>query len=142
MNVRVNVTGLGPSLSAVIYSARIDYAKGRLGYRLPSVVPQSQMMRAIAAAVAQAYGITVADLRGQCRARHFAWPRQETMWRMRQVLNEEGRHRYSLPQIGAFLGGRDHSTVLHGVRAFEKRQEAAKRADEQAWVDFGRWAAE
>lgn len=142
MNIRVEVTGLGPALAAVTYSARIDFARGRLGYRLPSPVPRGDTMRAIATAVADAYGLTLEDLKGQCRARSHAWPRQDAMWRMRQVLNNEGLHRYTLPQIGAFLGGRDHTTIMHGVKAHGKRLEAAKRADERAWTDLGRWATE
>jgi chromosomal replication initiation ATPase DnaA len=40
--------------------------------------------------------------------------RFEAMWRM---ARETGA---SLNQIGRQLGGRHHTTVLHGIRAYEK----------------------
>lgn len=141
MSVKIAVTGLGPNLGLVKYSARIECAKGSLGFRLPKFVKSGETMRSIAAAVAEAYGLKVEDLRGTCRERSVAHPRQEAMWRMRQVLCEDGRPRYSLPQIGAFLGHRDHTTILHGVRAYEKRRERAELADLRSWTDLGTWAA-
>ena len=29
---------------------------------------------------------------------------------------------WSLPKIGAYLGDRDHTTILHGIAAFEARE--------------------
>lgn len=75
-------------------------------------------MRELADQVAFANGISVAALRGQGRCRFLAWPRQEFMYR----AHVESRK--SLTQIGAFLG-RDHTTVLHGVRRHKERMEAA-----------------
>lgn len=49
-------------------------------------------------------------LRGQCRKRKIARPRQITMFLARELTA------LSLPQIGRALGDRDHTTVLHGVR--------------------------
>jgi chromosomal replication initiation ATPase DnaA len=141
VSVKIAVTGLGPKLGQVTYSARIDFAKASLGYRLPKFVKSGETMRSIAAAVAEAYGLTVEELRGQCRERSVAHPRQEAMWRMRQVLDEDGRPRYSLPQIGNFLGHRDHTTVLHGVRAYEKRRQREEMLDLRSWADLGTWAA-
>lgn len=46
--------------------------------------------------------------------RAVAVARQEFMWRARKET------RFSLPQIGAFIG-RDHTTVLHGIRRHEER---------------------
>ena len=45
--------------------------------------------------------------------------RQELMWILREV-KINGRPRYSYPQIAKFLR-RDHTTVIHGVRAHEQR---------------------
>jgi chromosomal replication initiation ATPase DnaA len=45
--------------------------------------------------------------------------RQELMWILREV-KINGRSRYSYPQIAKFLR-RDHTTVIHGVRAHEQR---------------------
>jgi chromosomal replication initiator protein len=40
----------------------------------------------------------------------IAYPRQIGMFLARRIT------RMSLEEIGGYLGGRDHSTVLHGVR--------------------------
>jgi chromosomal replication initiator protein len=78
-------------------------------------------MREIAVAVAASHGCSVAELRGQSRIRIIARPRQEAMWLCRQVRLADGKHRYSLPLIGHFFGGRDHTTVLHAVRVHQAR---------------------
>lgn len=72
-------------------------------------------MREIAEQVADRYRLTLAELRGQSRARPVSWPRQEAMF----LCYKTGR--FSLPQIGRFFGDRDHTTVLHAIRAVEKR---------------------
>lgn len=66
--------------------------------------------------VAQGYGLTVAALTGQGRSRHIAWPRQEAYYR----AFTECSH-LSYPEIARRIGGRDHTTVLHGVRAHCER---------------------
>jgi len=59
--------------------------------------------------VAEYYGLTVADLTGRRRTADIARARQVAMY----LLREENS--LSLPSIGEYLGGRDHSTVSHGV---------------------------
>jgi chromosomal replication initiation ATPase DnaA len=71
-------------------------------------------MAKIAARVAADRRVSVAELKGSRRDAWLARARQEAMWLMRQ----EGR--WTLPQIGRFLN-RDHSTVIHGIRAHERR---------------------
>ena len=61
----------------------------------------------IAAAVAEYYAVDVDALRGQKRDRAIVTPRQVAMYLMRAETD------VSLVRIGAELGGRDHSTVLH-----------------------------
>ncbi len=68
-------------------------------------------------AVTQAYGITLQELRSKGRAKRIAVPRQVAMYLLRQ---EAG---ISLPRIGVLLGGRDHSTIMHGVRKVADRLE-------------------
>ena len=66
--------------------------------------------------VAAAHGLSVADLTGPRHIHRFVLARHEAMWRCR---HETGQ---SFPQIGRALGGRDHSTIWHGVRAHEQRR--------------------
>ena len=58
--------------------------------------------------VASHFGTTISQLEGPSRRRVVVRPRQIAMYLMR---NEAGM---SLPKIGEMLGGRDHTTVLHG----------------------------
>lgn len=78
-------------------------------------------MREIAAEVAQAHGLKVDDLTGPSRRWAVARPRQEAFWRCRQVRRADGQHRYSMPMIAAYFGRRDHTTILHGIRAHAAR---------------------
>jgi chromosomal replication initiator protein len=61
----------------------------------------------IAKAVADYYGVQMDALRGQKRDKGIVMPRQIAMFLMREETD------VSLLRIGAELGGRDHSTVLH-----------------------------
>lgn len=67
--------------------------------------------REVACFVATEHGLTYAALIGPCRRREFARPRQIAMYAIRALC----RH-MSYPSIGRVLGGRDHTTILHGVR--------------------------
>jgi chromosomal replication initiator protein len=80
----------------------------------------------IAERTAAAHGVTVQDLKSQSRERRIAWPRQEAMaWAYETC-------RFSLTRIGAFYN-RDHTTVLHGIRAAEKRRVARAAATAEAF---------
>jgi chromosomal replication initiator protein len=61
----------------------------------------------IAKAVSEYYGVGMDALRGQKRDKAIVVPRQIAMFLMREETD------VSLLRIGAELGGRDHSTVLH-----------------------------
>lgn len=71
--------------------------------------------------VAEMYDVTVEDLKGQGRSYWISHPRQHAMFMMVKT------GKFSLPQIGRFLGGRDHTTVLHGYRAHARRLEAKSK---------------
>jgi chromosomal replication initiator protein len=58
--------------------------------------------------VAHHFGVEVAALQGRSRSRAIARPRQVAMYLIREETEA------SLPQIGAILGGRDHTTILYG----------------------------
>ncbi|MDF1801711.1 helix-turn-helix domain-containing protein [Thalassovita sp.] len=64
----------------------------------------------VARVVADAFGITVADLQSKRRDSRVTTPRQ-----IAYLLAHDGLG-ISLPRIGAYFGGRDHTTILHGVR--------------------------
>jgi chromosomal replication initiator protein len=64
--------------------------------------------------VADYYHLQAKDLEGRSRAARVSEPRQVAMYLMRQVCEA------SYPAIGAELGGRDHSTVLHGCEKISR----------------------
>jgi len=69
----------------------------------------------IIAEVAEKHGFTREDMESPCRRKPIALARQEAMWELRK------RTSLSLPHIGMFLGNRDHTTVMHGIRRHEQR---------------------
>jgi len=96
----------------------------RLGVENLMLNPPPPTMREIAAMVAERYGLTMDDLKSPSQERRISWPRQEAMALIRKNT------RQSYPQIGRFLGGRDHTTVMHGVRRHAKRMEEARLASQ------------
>ena len=64
--------------------------------------------------VAEHYNIRLSDMIGPKRVRTFARPRQIAMYLCKQLTSR------SLPEIGRRFGGRDHTTVMHGVRRIEE----------------------
>jgi chromosomal replication initiator protein len=61
-------------------------------------------------AVLQRYNARLSDLQSKRRSQSVAMPRQVCMYLARRVTSR------SLEEIGAFFGGRDHTTVLHAER--------------------------
>ena len=71
--------------------------------------------------VATYFKIRIEDLHSKKRTRSIAFPRQIAMYLCRELTDT------SLPQIGNFFGGRDHTTVLHAYDKIAKeREENAK----------------
>lgn len=64
--------------------------------------------------VAEHYNIRLADLIGPKRIRTVARPRQVAMYLCKHLTSR------SLPEIGRRFGGRDHTTIMHGVRKIEE----------------------
>jgi chromosomal replication initiator protein len=58
--------------------------------------------------VCRYYHVSAETLRGKQRDRDIVWPRQVAMYLMREETSS------SLLQIGTELGGRDHTTIMHG----------------------------
>ncbi len=71
----------------------------------------------IAQAVSEYYGVELEALRGQKRERAIVVPRQIAMYLMRAETE------VSLLRIGAELGGRDHSTVLHACDKIDREMQ-------------------
>lgn len=64
--------------------------------------------------VAEHYNVRLSDMIGPKRLRTIARPRQVAMYLSKQMTSR------SLPEIGRRFGGRDHTTIMHGVRKIEE----------------------
>lgn len=76
-------------------------------------------------AVADRYDLSVCDLLGPATRRRIAYARHEAMAAVRDM------GRLSFPQIGRIFGGRDHTSVLTGIRHHHARI---------AWANVLIWA--
>ena len=75
--------------------------------------------------VSDHFNIRLSDLIGPKRVRTFARPRQIAMYLSKKMTSR------SLPEIGRRFGGRDHTTVMHGVRKIEElKQQDSQIADD------------
>ncbi len=64
--------------------------------------------------VAEHYNVRLSDMIGPKRLRVIARPRQVAMYLAKQMTSR------SLPEIGRRFGGRDHTTIMHGIRKIEE----------------------
>jgi len=65
-------------------------------------------------ATAEHFGIRKIDLISERRTKAITIPRQVVMYLSRELTSR------SLQEIGQLLGGKDHSTIIHGCRNVEK----------------------
>lgn len=83
--------------------------------RRAAIENKRRMGRDIVREVAEEHGLTAIDMRSGSRVRRLAHVRQAAMYRL--MVETE----LSFVQAGMLLGGRDHTTILHGVRAHCRR---------------------
>jgi len=69
--------------------------------------------RTVARTISATHGIDLTDVLGRSTKREISNARQEIMFALRQ-------RGWSYPRIGQVLG-RDHTSIIHGVRAHERR---------------------
>ncbi|TAK31339.1 MAG: chromosomal replication initiator protein DnaA [Chloroflexota bacterium] len=120
--IQSNVRELEGSLNRVIAQSRlmkmpptrefaanvldeVMFSTGRRRILNPQIILQ---------AVARYYSVRLEDLRGSRRHHEVALPRQVAMYLIREETNT------SLGEIGQVLGGRDHTTILHGCEKIGK----------------------
>lgn len=111
--------GLEPSLASRLSGGLVvsmpAVAAGRPRTPGPTAGPLPTLRR-IKNAAARHCGVTVADLVGPSRRRQVVHARGLAMYLARTFTAE------SLQAIGAAFGGRDHTTVLHGIRVTAARR--------------------
>ena len=64
--------------------------------------------------VAEHYNLTTSDLLSQRRSKEISYPRQVAMYLCRNMTETP------LQEIGKVMGGRDHTTIIHGIEKITK----------------------
>ena len=114
--VTTNIRELEGSLTRVVAYASLtgrpistEVAEEVLRDLFPQGIARPITIEQIQGAVCELFHVSVAALRGDRPQQSIAYPRHIAMYLCRELTD------VSLPKIGAKFGGRDHSTVLHGV---------------------------
>ncbi len=113
--VKTNIRELEAKLLQTVTNARslgkeltVEIAQGIIGQ-----IDKTQQSRItptiIIREIAKYYGVSMKDLKGERRLKTMVLPRQVCMFYLRDI-SELGYQ-----AIGELLGGRDHSTILHGI---------------------------
>lgn len=84
------------------------------------MIEPTPTVRRILDATAAHFALSRRDLVSQRRDRAVIRPRQIAMWLARQLTPK------SLPEIGRHIGGRDHTTVAHGVGVIDQLIETSE----------------
>jgi chromosomal replication initiator protein len=74
----------------------------------PSTTTTTLSVTEVLEGVCRYYNVQAERIKGKYRDRESVWPRQVAMYLMRESTSA------SLLQIGSELGGRDHTTIMHG----------------------------
>lgn len=85
-------------------------------WREEMVARNSAPMKAYILRRSRELGFTYADIVSEKRFREIAAARQLIMWELKNNHSPSP----SLPEIARVFGGKDHTTVLHGIRKVEK----------------------
>jgi chromosomal replication initiation ATPase DnaA len=92
----------------------VEQQSGRLALLSKQMAEVNPYLSEIMDAVCEFYGITKNDLCATRRTWNMSKPRQIVAYLSRKLTG------MSLPQIGARMGGRDHSTILHGANKISR----------------------
>lgn len=127
-------TGDPVTTESVASLLRIKRQEGATPSAMPVTPARRTTATEILEAVAAAFMIKITALKGPKRDRPIARPRQVFMYLCRTELS------LTLDDIGGALGGRDHTTVLHGVETVsrelstnERLREAVEGIKKQLW---------
>ncbi len=120
-NVKNNIRELEGALNRVIAfhefnntPPSVKTVKNILNDLLTNTQARSMTHKDILSAVAKFYDISNQELTGKGRRKELVWPRQITIYLMREEINS------SYPTIGEELGGRDHTTAMHAYNKISK----------------------
>ena len=81
----------------------------------PLIAQRQVTVEEVLQTVAARYGVRVSELKSSRKTRDVTRPRQVAMFLARQLTGQ------SYPEIGKALGGKDHSTVVKGVKKVQNQ---------------------
>lgn len=105
----------GAYIQAVTYAKAtgteltVDTAARALGATVKEKAVKNVNVNEILKAVCLYYSVKMQDIKGKRRNQELVIPRQVAMYLMKEITD------MPFMSIGEFLGGRDHTTVMHGV---------------------------
>lgn len=119
-NIKSNIRELEGALNKVLAFAKLEQKEVTLELAqqaLKDIIQPEQgkiiTPDYIISVVADHFNLTPADIIGNKRSSKIVVPRQMVMFLCREFTNT------SLKSIGKILGGRDHTTVIHGIEKME-----------------------
>lgn len=119
-NIKSNIRELEGALNKVIAYSKLqskeitlELAQKALIDMITPVKDKTVTMETILDEVADFYQISPEDILGTKRNSRYSNPRQVVMYLQREILGVPYKN------IGQFLGGKDHSTVMHGIEKID-----------------------
>ncbi len=120
-NIKSNIRELEGSLNKLVFVADTEKCEISLElakkYLADFITPDQKKKitpEAIIEETARYFHIKTEDIIGSNRSRKVAYPRQITMYLIKEMTDR------TLDQIGEILGGKDHSTVIYGINKIEE----------------------
>ncbi|WP_333646662.1 chromosomal replication initiator protein DnaA [Lacrimispora sp.] len=115
-NIKSNIRELEGALTKIVALSRLDnkditveLAEEALKDIISPNDKREVTPELVIQVVADHYGITPLDISSQKRNKEIVYPRQIVMYLCREMVGTP------LQMIGKFLGGRDHTTIIHGI---------------------------
>ena len=115
-NIKSNIRELEGAFNKVIAFSKLNKAELTLSLAEEAIKdmiypdkPKEITPSLIINVVAEHFGVSIEDIVSKKRNKEIALPRQVYMYLCRELTD------VSLDSIGSNVGGRDHSTVMHGV---------------------------
>ncbi len=115
-----NTRELEGALNTIVARAELTNRPVSLDLAMESLTETAMVSRrkklnpgAIVEIVAGHYAVSVSAIQGKTRTKDIVRPRQVAMYLIRNETSA------SLVEIGQVLGGRDHTTVMHGITRIE-----------------------
>lgn len=99
----------------------IESAAQALGQSIKTEPTKQVNVNQIIKAVCNYYSVKTLDLKGKSRNKEVVIPRQVSMYLMYKMIGTP------YMTIGELLGGRDHTTIMHGVKKIEEEYTEASK---------------